>query len=336
MSSANPVPETYRLTGDDAWETLSDTGRRRLVADAVRRLRLADGFSHARSLALLMTLVFVQGLIALVGLASVLGENSLGHTIAATLQAAAPGPAGKVLTQAVQQANQAGGSAPSTALWLGLIGALITGTTAMGQFERAVNRIYGIERDRPTVKKYGRAFVLAITAGVLGSAAFAALAFGRAISDSLGGDTAVTLWNALRWPIALALVAATIALMLRWAPNRHQPGWSWLAFGAVIAVILWGIATLALAGFFQWSTTFGQTYGPLAGIVALMVWSILSSISVLLGVAVAAQLEAVRAGDPAVQAPRAERGSTRPATPPVAEQRPDVVRVPDPDRAPLR
>jgi YihY family inner membrane protein len=301
MSTARPVPETYQLTGDDAWETLSRTGRGRLLEDAFRRLRLADGFSHARSTALLMTLVFVQGVIALVGLATTLGQSDLGRLISRSLEAAAPGPAGRVLTQAVTQANQAGGSHPSTALWVGLIGALITGTTAMGQFERGVNRIYGVEQDRPTPQKYGRAFLLAVTAGVLGSAAFAALAFGRAIADSLSSDLATTLWNALRWPVALALVAATIGLMLRWSPRRRQPGWSWLAFGAVISVVLWALSTLLLAWFFQWSSTFGQTYGPLAGIVALMVWSMLSAISILYGAAIAAQLEAVRAGDPQVQ-----------------------------------
>jgi YihY family inner membrane protein len=313
VSTARPVPETYELTGDDAWETLSRTGRGRLLADAFRRLRFADGFSHARSLALLMTLVFMQGLIALVGLASTLGESEIGRLIARTLEAAAPGPAGKVLTQAVTQANQAGGSSPSTALWVGLIGALITGTTAMGQFERGVNRIYGVEQDRPTSKKYGRALLLAITAGVLGSAAFASLAFGRAVADSLNSDLATTLWNTLRWPVALALTAATIALMLRWSPRRHQPGWSWLAFGAVVAVVLWAVSTLLLAWFFQWSSTFGQTYGPLAGIVALMVWAMLSSISVLYGTAVAAQLEAVRSGDPAVQLPRTETARSVPS-----------------------
>ena len=49
------------------------------------------------------------------------------------------------------------------------------------------------------------------------------------------------------------------------------------------------------------STSFGDTYGPLAGIVALLLWALLSSVAVLFGAAVAAQLEAVRAGAPEPQ-----------------------------------
>jgi uncharacterized BrkB/YihY/UPF0761 family membrane protein len=48
--------------------------------------------------------------------------------------------------------------------------------------------------------------------------------------------------------------------------------------------------------FFQASTTFSTTYGPLAGMVALLLWAFLSSFAILFGAAVAVQLEAVRAG----------------------------------------
>jgi amino acid transporter len=67
MSTANQVPETWGLTGDDARQTLERTGRWRLIRDAFMRLRYADGFSHARSLAYLTTLIFFEGIIALIG-----------------------------------------------------------------------------------------------------------------------------------------------------------------------------------------------------------------------------------------------------------------------------
>ena len=67
MSTAAKVPETWELTGDDARKTLLETGRLKLVKDAFVRLRAADGFSHARSLAFVTSLVLVQGLVAVVG-----------------------------------------------------------------------------------------------------------------------------------------------------------------------------------------------------------------------------------------------------------------------------
>ena len=108
--------------------------------------------------------------------------------------------------------------------------------------------------------------------------------------------------------LGLVTLAAAMALIFRLTPNRHQPAWSWLAFGATVSIVLWALVTLALGVFFEISNDFGDTYGPLAGIVALMIWCLLSAIAVLFGGAVAAQLEAVRSSRPAPKDPSKDRG----------------------------
>jgi uncharacterized BrkB/YihY/UPF0761 family membrane protein len=124
------------------------------------------------------------------------------------------------------------------------------------------------------------------------------------------------------------------ALLFKWSPRRHQPAWSWLAFGAMVAVALSFIASLLLAWYFSVSSSFGQTYGPLAGLIALMVWSLLSSIALLYGGAIGAQLEAVRAGRPAPKDPEKLARASSAAEPAPVPQRAragDVV-VDDRDR----
>jgi len=66
-----------------------------------------------------------------------------------------------------------------------------------------------------------------------------------------------------------------------------------------------------------WILTFGQTYGPLAGIVALQIWTFLSSFSIFYGVSVAAELEAIRAG--AGRTHSALQGGAPAARPPVLD-----------------
>jgi YihY family inner membrane protein len=298
MSSANPVPETWDLTGSDVKETLGKTGNVRLLRDAFERLRASDGFSHARSMAFATSLILVQGVIALVGLASAIGEGRVSDAIVGMLKDVFPGPAGVVLTDAVKQAHEAGAQNRSLALWLGLVGAIITGTTLLGQIERAMNRLYGIERDRPTLRKYGRAFLLTISAGFLAVVAFVAMTLGRGLGSVFDDPAARDVWNVVRWPLAFAMLIGATACIFRWSPRRRQPGWSWLAIGALLSVVLVLVVTLALNVMFQISSTFGQTYGPLAGFVGLLLWTLLTSIALLYGVAIAAQLEAVRAGVP--------------------------------------
>jgi len=296
MSTANPVPETWELTGDDARHLLRSSGRRRILRDAFVRMRVADGFSHARSLAFATSLVFVQGIIALIGLAVAAGHGSFSRVIVRTLKAAVPGPGGALLTDAVNQAHRAGAGHRYTALVVGLVGALITGSTLLGQVERGLNRIYGVEQDRPTLRKYGLALALAVSAGTFAIGAFALLAFGESIGTGLHSSTADNAWSVVRWPAAVVLAGLAITMLFRWSPRRRQPGLSWLAFGAAVATAGWLLVTAGLAVFFAISKSFGQTYGPLAGIVGLLLWSFLSAVAILFGAAVAAQLEAVRAG----------------------------------------
>jgi uncharacterized BrkB/YihY/UPF0761 family membrane protein len=188
-------------------------------------------------------------------------------------------------------------------LAVGLAGVLITSTTAMGQMERGLNRIYGIEHDRPTLRKYVLALVLTVTVGTGLGIAFLMLGFGRSIGSNWGEEARVT-WEVLRWPVGLALIAVCLATIFGHSANRRQPGRAWLGFGAGVAVALWALSTIGLALVFRLASNFGETYGPLAGIVALQIWTFLSAFSIFYGVAVAAELEAIRAGVGVAETPR--------------------------------
>src|SRR4051794_34101431 len=268
MSTATLVPETWKLTGDDAWQTLRHTGRLRLLRDAFMRMRFSDGFSHSRSLGFLMSLVLVQATVVLVGIASALGDTHLSQAIVSAIEGAVPGPAGQVLTIAVAQAHTAGVSGRYLGLALGSIGLIASATTGMGQMERALNRIYGVELDRPFPKKYGRGFLLALSAGSLMGVAFVAVGFGSTVGDTLHNETVHQAWTIVRWPLSLLIMVAVTALLFRWCPRRHQPRWSWLAYGSSVSVLLWFVITIVMGVVFRASHSFGDTYGPLAGIVA--------------------------------------------------------------------
>ena len=83
------------------------------------------------------------------------------------------------------------------------------------------------------------------------------------------------------------------------SPWRRQPEATWLAFGAVASVVLWLAFMALLAVYIDATDSFGATYGPLAGVIGVLLWAFLTSVALFLGLAVAAQLEAVRAGVPA-------------------------------------
>jgi YihY family inner membrane protein len=266
------------------------------VCDAFGRLRAADGFSHSRSLAYATSLVFVQGLIALVGLAVELGQAGFNRTILGAIENAVPGPAGSLLVRVFAHAQQFALEHRFLPLLFGLAGTLVTATTATAQLIRWINRLYGIEKDEPFIHKYARALLLAVLLLAAFIVAGTMLTVGRKLSEDVGGHATHIAWHAIRWPVALALAAAAFGGILRWAPRRRQPHWSWLAFGGVIGVAGWTIVTVLFGLAFRASSSFGDVYGSLAGVVALQIWTFLSSVAIFFGAAIAAQLEAVRSG----------------------------------------
>ncbi|MEU8180959.1 YihY/virulence factor BrkB family protein [Micromonospora sp. NPDC049044] len=324
MSSTRIVPETRlmadeELSADDAWHTLRRHGGWGLLRDAFIRFRYGDGFSHSRAFALQLCLAVVPFLIALTGLISELGVEEGGQVVADTVLALTPGQSAQMVAELLGEGERVE-DAGELALTLGLLTGLFALTTTMAQIERGANRIYGVERDRPALRKYLRAAVLAVAAGLPALAGFLILVGGGAMGDSVRthyewGAVANGIWDVIRFPLSLGLTVLAVAVLFRHAPRRNQPGLSWLFFGAGIATVLWWLASLLLAAYVRFSDGFGQTYGALTGMMALLLWANLTGMALFGGLAFAAQLEALRIG------------AREPAQPDLWE--------PDPDRAEL-
>lgn len=322
MTTARTVPVTVEMDGDeldaeDAWHLARRFGLRRIAVDSFVRFRYGDGFTNSRALALQACLAVVPFLLALTGLASDIDEERPARVVGRTIELVSPGRGANDALASAVTGPASSERAGELALTVGLLLALLSLVTAMAQVERGANRIYGIRRDRPALAKYGRAAVLtAILAAPVGIGfllLIAGGAFAEAMATGYGwSEDAVLAWRVGRWPAGTALLVFAIAVVLDHSPRRRQPALSWLALGSGISVLLTMIATGGLAAYVHLSSSFGSTYGPLAGIIALLLWSLMSAIALFYGVAVCAQLEALRAGhtEPAYDDPGRPHGQS--------------------------
>lgn len=308
------------LSADDAWHTLRRHGSWTLLRDAFLRFRYGDGFSHARGFALQLALAAVPLVIAGAGLSSALGGESLGEVVARTVVAVSPGSSDELVQQAVtgsaaESENGAEGvvgggdgeddedDVGELAIAFGLTTAFLATTTAFAQLERGANRIYGTKRDRPALRKYARAAVLTGTAGVALAVGLLLIVAGEPFGEAIEivyrwGDAAETVWDVVRWPVGLLALVVAVTVLFKYAPRRRQPGLTWLGVGAAVTVVGWLAGSGLLALYVAQSASFGDTYGPLTAVMALLLWANVTGVTLLGGVALAAQLEAVRAGIP--------------------------------------
>jgi YihY family inner membrane protein len=306
VSSVSVVPETELMSGeqlsaDDAWHTVRRYGLGHLLSTGFLRFRYGDGFSHARAFGLQLALATVPLVIAGAGLAAALGVESFAEVVARTVVALSPGSSDALVADVVAGGTEEGSEQGEVVVALGLGTAFLAATSAFAQLERGANRIYGTDRDRPALRKYARAAVLAATAGTAMSVGLLLIVAGEPFGDAVEqvyhwGGAAETAFDVVRWPVGLAALVVAVTVLFRHAPRRRQPGLSWLAVGAAVTVLAWLAGSALLGLYVVAARNFGETYGPLTAVMALLLWANITGVALLAGVALAAQLEAVRAG----------------------------------------
>lgn len=178
----------------------------------------------------------------------------------------------------------------------GIVGALWSASGFVGAFGRAMNRIYAIDEGRPVWKLRPVTLLVTVFAVVLAVIAATLIVISgpiaRQIGDLVGlGDTAVAVWNVVRWPILLAIAVVVIAVLYYATPNIKQPKFRWMSIGAFTALVVWALAS---AGFGFYVTNFGSynaTYGSIAGVIVFLLWIWISNIALLFGAELDAELE---------------------------------------------
>ncbi|MHA3704522.1 YihY/virulence factor BrkB family protein [Jatrophihabitans sp. YIM 134969] len=270
------------------------------------------------------------GVLVLVAIIGLLGKDTAQKT-EDQVTSIAPSGVDNIVTQVFQQAQSNSGLASVTAI-IGVLLALWSASGYVAGFMRASNVIYGIGEGRPIWKTLPvRLGVTVLAVVLLTVGAFIVVSTGpvaETIGNAIGlGDTAVTVWDIVKWPILLLLVSVILAVLYWAAPNAKQAGVKWVSPGGVIAVVLWLLASGLFALYLAFFANYNKTYGSLAAVIVFLVWLWITNIAILFGAEVNAELDhqkAIEGGLPEDVQPFAEPRDTRKLDP---EQTADVERA---------
>jgi membrane protein len=193
---------------------------------------------------------------------------------------------------------------------VGLATALWSASGYVGAFMRAANVIYETPEGRPFWKL--RPLQILVTLVMLVLLALVAMALVltgpvvTAVAGPLGiGSTAVSIWNIAKWPVLLAVVVTMFAVLFYTAPNVKLAGFKWVTPGAVLAILVWLVASAAFAFYAANFGSYDKTYGTLGGLVCLLVWLWITNIALLLGMELNSERE--RSRELAAGVPGADR-----------------------------
>jgi membrane protein len=295
----------YRPDGTDGKSSLFATVRRTVTEFS------EDNMSDwAAALTYYGLLSLFPALIALVSIVGLVGDPATTtKTITEMVTKLGPSSAADTFAGPIKSITSNRGTA-GVLFVVGLATALWSASAYVGAFMRAANVIYETPEGRPFWKLRPLQIVVTLVMLVLLALVAVALVLTgpvvTAVAGPLGiGSTAVSIWNIAKWPVLLIVVVTMFAVLFYSAPNVKLAGFKWVTPGAVLAIVVWLVASAAFAFYAANFGSYDKTYGTLGGVVCLLVWLWITNVALLLGMELNSERE--RSRELAAGVPGAER-----------------------------
>jgi membrane protein len=209
-----------------------------------------------------------------------------------------PSGADELLTTQLENVTQAGRQSLSIGLAISLLAVLWAASGGVQGLVKSLNLVYDERESRGFVKLRGLSLLLTLGAILVTVVALALITVFPAAIERLGLGQAGELAASIgRWVILALVVLAALAVLYRFAPDRANPRWRWVSWGAVVALVLWLLGSVGFSWYVDNFGKYNQTYGALAAVIILLLWLFLSAFAVLVGAELDAEIERQTARD---------------------------------------
>jgi membrane protein len=287
------------------WTQVAKRGWKEAKADQVPLL--------AAGVAFYAFLAIFPALIAIVSIYGLFTDPSTIANQLNSITAALPDEAAQIITDQVT-ALSSRRQTLGISLILSVLIALWGASAGVSSLLTAINVAYDEEEKRGFVKKRLMSLGLTLAAIVFMVIILGLVAVLPPLLKAVFGTGALR-WvlQILGWLVMVVLVAIGLAILYRLGPDRDAPRMRWVSVGAVVATLVWLIASI---GFSIYASTFGnyaKTYGVFAGIVVLLFWLWFTMYAILLGAEINAESEQQTIADTTKgeEEPLGERGAVK-------------------------
>lgn len=202
----------------------------------------------------------------------------------------------QLITDQVENQNQ------SALGWSAIVSIAIAAFSASGGVNNlmtAINFAYDEEDTQNFIKKRAVALLMTVCAVVFLAIMLALVTAVPPLLNSLLGENPVLRFvlQAARWILLAVLIIVALAILYRVAPQRDAPKMKWVSVGAVVATILWLLASVGFSFYVSNFGNYAATYGVFAGVIVLLFWLWITSYAILLGAELNAEAEKQTARD---------------------------------------
>ena len=200
------------------------------------------------------------------------------------------------IQQQITSIGSASRAGVSITLLIAVALALWSASGGMAALVTGVNVARDQTEPKSFVKKRSKALALTFGAVVLLVVMMFLIAAVPSILTHAGlGTAGRVVFNILRWPLLAIVIVLGLGVLYRVAVGRpKQARFGLVTPGALVATLLWLIASGLFAVYTASFASYSKTYGSLASIVVVLLWLYLSAIAVLIG----AEIDGVSTASP--------------------------------------
>ncbi|QRM30110.1 YihY/virulence factor BrkB family protein [Microvirga sp. VF16] len=284
-SADTPAEIPARGWKDILWRTYEEFGKDRIMS-------VAAGVTYY---ALLAVFPAIAALVSIYGL---FANPATIQDHLNTLSGVLPGGALDIIREQIIRIASQGGGTLGFGFIFGLGLSLWSANAGMKAIFDALNIVYGEEEKRSFIKL--NLLSLTFTLGAIGFILFAlaGIVVLPIILNFVGIGSGAETWLALaRWPLLLIGIVLGLSLIYRFGPSRDKAEWKWVTPGGLIAAVLWLAASMLFSWYVASFGSYNETYGSLGAVIGFMTWIWISTMIVLLGAEINAEMEHQTARD---------------------------------------
>lgn len=235
-------------------------------------------------------LALFPALAAMVSLAGLVMEPADVERWIASATGLLPPEALQIIRDQVHEVVGAATGTLGVGLVVSLVLALWSATAGVKALMTALNITYSEREARGYLRYYFTAIVLTLGAIVFAPAALALVAALPVLLERLPPALGVLLGVA-RWVLLGTTLVLALAILYRYGPSRDRAQWRWVTWGSVVATVLWLVGSALFSLYVAKFGDYNKTYGALGAIVILLTWFYLTTLVILLGAQLNAEME---------------------------------------------
>jgi membrane protein len=292
----------------DLWSLMSVEALKRTV----REFQKDEVPALAAQLAYYLILALFPLILFIFALLGTFANPALAQTILGYFQQVMPNEVYQLMSTYMEPVLSGERRAPGL-LSFGILGTIWAASGAFAALANALNKTYDVEETRPFWKVRLVAILMTFGLSAFVILGVALLVFGPALGAGIAGyfgmgELFEAVWNIVRWPIAILMLAVALALVYYFAPDVEQP-FRWITPGGLIGLLLWVLVSVAFSYYVNNFGSYDATYGSIGAVIVLLLYLYISSIMVLFGAelnATLAKMKEERSGERIIEGKPAE------------------------------